>query len=120
MPTKEETVAGYEGSKEEFFRHRAEKAEELKRETEEVDDEVRDYEVDRIVTEILAKVENDDAPGHNAPSASRVDKNELLTKNQPEIAVNMENKANDGTNQIKESDAVASESGFQSKDDGAA
>ena len=56
MPTKEETVAGYEGSKEEFFRHRAEKAEELKRETEEVDDEVRDYEVNRIVTEVLAKV----------------------------------------------------------------
>lgn len=56
MPTKEETVAGYKGSKEDLLRHRAEKAEELKRETEEVEDEVRDYEVDRIVTEILAKV----------------------------------------------------------------
>jgi len=56
MPTKEETVAGYKGSKEEFLGYRAEKAEELKRETEEVDDEVRDYEVDRIVTEILANV----------------------------------------------------------------
>lgn len=55
-PSKEETRQGYEGSKEEFLRHRAEKAQEIEREADEVDTEVRVHEVNRIVTEILAKV----------------------------------------------------------------
>jgi len=55
MPTKEKTIAGYQGSKEEFLRHRSEKAQEIEKETEMVDDEVRDYEVHRIVTDVLSK-----------------------------------------------------------------
>lgn len=56
MPSKEETATGYQGSKDEFLKHRSKIAREIERETEEVDDEVRHCEVLRLVTEVLAEV----------------------------------------------------------------